>query len=82
MSPWQRRERPIAGLLHGLYVFAVISQFIAMLGRDMPDSGSYIGARHRQILAEVASLPPCPASLSPAGRSLWLRAIDVVKSCG
>lgn len=79
MSPWQMRERPIAGLLHGLYVFAVITQFMAVLGTATPDSGTYLRDRHRQILDEVASLPLCPASLTPAGRRLWLRALDAVQ---
>lgn len=33
-SPWQGRQRPIQGLLHGLYVFTAIRQWLRRLADD------------------------------------------------
>lgn len=37
-SPWQARLRPTQGLLHGLYVFRVIQEFLAALPTDQLDA--------------------------------------------
>jgi HEXXH motif-containing protein len=31
-SPWRRKQRPLRGVLHGLYVFGLIAEWIARSG--------------------------------------------------
>lgn len=60
-SPWRGEHRPAQGILHGLYVFAVIDSFIANLQARSampPKSGSYSRRRRGQIdkqMREVAA---------------------------
>jgi len=74
-SPWQGRERPVQGLLHGLYVFTAIDQWLRLVGADTsPDrEGSlYVERRLAEIGAEVrevANLATSPA-LTALGRDL------------
>jgi HEXXH motif-containing protein len=72
-SPWKQELRPIEGLLHGLYVFAVIHQFLGLYVEMEPRSQGYCGKRRVQIEGEVASLPQAPDGLTPAGRAVWRR---------
>jgi HEXXH motif-containing protein len=55
-SPWQQRQRPIAGLLHGLYVFAAIDAFLAeLLALDdlAAATAAFSAKRRREIAAEI-----------------------------
>ncbi len=79
LSPWQQCERPLAGLLHGLYVFTGIDQWLAQL-EAAPSTSSedriYLSRRRAQIaqeIAAVATLANAPG-LTPIGRHLvrWL----------
>ncbi len=78
-SPWQQCERPIAGLLHGLYVFAGIDQWLALLNTAPLTSSEdriYLVRRRAEIaqeIATVATLADTP-DLTPIGRHLarWL----------
>lgn len=72
-SPWKEDQRPLEGLLHGLYVFAVIHQVLGLLAEAAPRSRDYCAKRRIQIADEVASLPLEPDGLSTLGRALWLR---------
>ena len=56
-SPWQRTDRPVNGLLHGLFVFCVIDQWLG----EIMDSGvfgeeehMYITKRRVEIADEIA----------------------------
>jgi HEXXH motif-containing protein len=52
VSPWQRRPRPMQGLLHGLYVFRVIQDwYAALLDCDALDASE--GAQAQKRLAEI-----------------------------
>ena len=58
-SPWQRRDRPISGIVHGLYVFAVIDAYMAemLAQRDMPDrAANYMRKRRREIAEEISAV--------------------------
>lgn len=79
-SPWKQELRPIEGLLHGLYVFAVIHQVLRLFAQTDPRSHGYCGKRRIQIESEVASLPPAPEGLSTVGRALWRRSTVSVLS--
>jgi HEXXH motif-containing protein len=75
-SPWQSSPRPVGGLLHGLYVFAVISEVLSWSAAADPDVCAYAGRRRREIAAEVGTLGPPPAGLTLAGASVWARAME------
>ncbi|MCY4428508.1 MAG: HEXXH motif-containing putative peptide modification protein [Halieaceae bacterium] len=78
-SPWQQTVRPVKGLLHGLFVFSVINQWLAELraGGVLGEEGHiYIARRRAQIAEEVAmvsELSVYPA-LTEFGRTFadWL----------
>jgi hypothetical protein len=72
-SPWKREIRPVEGLLHGIYVFAVIHQALGALSESQPASQPYCVKRRKEIQAEVGILPEQPGGLSAAGNSLWQR---------
>jgi hypothetical protein len=58
-SPWQQQDRPVGGLLHGLYVFCVIDGFLDRLSvcGALPDEGTrYVGKRRGQIADEIAQV--------------------------
>ena len=78
-SPWKQEIRPVAGLLHGLYVFAVIFQVLSALADQTGGAGrSHIAKRQAAIRAEVAQLPDMLDGLSPLGRLIWRRSRDAV----
>lgn len=72
-SPWKEDSRPIEGLLHGLYVFAVIHQVLGLIAEAQPRSRDYCSKRRIQIKEEVASLSPELDGLSRLGGTLWRR---------
>jgi hypothetical protein len=78
-SPWQRRPRPILGLVHGLYVFTCILHWLAMLsdeGRLDASDRNYIDRRRIEIAREIEQIAELPTSsaLTSFGRELsaWL----------
>jgi HEXXH motif-containing protein len=78
-SPWKQEDRPILGLIHGLYVFAVISQALGAALGDADEPGRrYRDRRRAEIGAEVATLPPRPIDLSKFGAELWERCLRAV----
>ena len=88
-SPWQAKQRPAQGLLHGLYVFAVIFEVLEELdrvapsittGEGRPEAAmcSHFEARRRQIEEDISALPDFSAALEPAGKLLWRRCLDVL----
>ncbi len=80
-SPWQQCDRPVHGLLHGLYVFAAVYQWLCCLGCDSalaPEDRAYVDRRSREIETEIRAVSWLPSErrLSDFGRSLsaWLLA--------
>lgn len=70
-SPWKREVRPVSGLLHGLYVFAVIHQVCERWGGSQDEWIRYGQRRRAEIEKEVTTLPERPRGLSPIGSELW-----------
>lgn len=71
-SPWQLRERPLGGVLHGLYVFAAIDAYlVAYLETALPaETQTFARKRRREIAEEieqVRQVVDCP-DLTPFGR--------------
>ena len=88
-SPWQATQRPAQGLLHGLYVFAVIFELLEELDKVAPSITigdaqaeaamcSHFRARRRQIAEEISALPDFSAALEPAGKLLWQRCLNAL----
>lgn len=72
-SPWKEEVRPVTGLLHGLYVFAVIHQALGILMGVRDDWRPYCHKRSSAIEGEIASLPEKADGLSELGLDLWHR---------
>ena len=81
-SPWKHGFRPVGGLLHGLYVFAVIHQMCDLLVRAQVEFKGYGETRRSEIENEVAALPEHPRGLSSAGLDLWRRCLHSVVCSG
>lgn len=92
-SPWQARERPPQGLLHGLYVFSVLFEVLGQLEKIPDGVRDYSNAtessktmhrhileRRQQIANEVSELPDFGASLSIYGEQLRRRCLEAVLS--
>lgn len=77
-SPWQRSERPVQGLLHGLYVFTAIACWLGRLAAspDAPAGAAVYAARRLSEIGrevdEVAALATHP-DLTAFGRALASR---------
>jgi hypothetical protein len=72
-SPWQSGERPVRGLLHGLYVFAVITQVLHRFAGQLPEAMAYATRRAYEIANEVSQLSREQPGLTGYGRALWSR---------
>lgn len=78
-SPWQQGQRPLLGLIHGLYVFAVIHGWLTALTVDETTSFADRAYAHRRLrdidqeIAQVTALPHAPGCTS-FGRAFatWL----------
>jgi len=70
-SPWKLEDRPIQGVLHGLYVFGVIFQALGSLGQSVPAVESYSAARQVQISTEMDSVEDIRHGLTSYGAELW-----------
>lgn len=78
-SPWQQRQRPLLGLVHGLYVFAAIHGWLTALSAEETTSGVDRAYAHRRLrdidqeIAQVAALALAPG-FTPFGRAFvtWL----------
>ena len=58
-SPWRQTLRPVTGVLHGFYVFAVVHEFYRVLSRTgslTSDESAFISKRRQQIIEEVAQV--------------------------
>lgn len=77
-SPWKEEFRPVTGLLHGLYVFAVIHQALGILTDVSGEWGQYCRKRSSAIEREITSLSEAPEGLSKMGIDLWRRCLESV----
>lgn len=74
-SPWQQRQRPVSGLVHGLYVFAVVDAYLvallAQLGRER-GTADFARKRRAEIAAEIGEAAAVAGhqDLTPFGRQL------------
>lgn len=74
-SPWRGTLRPIRGVLHGLYVFSVVHEFLRLLsltGSLTSDEATLARTRRATILDEVAHVRNLQSAdgLTASGRSL------------
>jgi hypothetical protein len=70
-SPWKQTDRPVQGVLHGLYVFAVIHEALATLAAKDFEARDYANARRPEIAADIAAIGDARESLTPDGTALW-----------
>lgn len=64
-SPWRDEERPVQGVLHGLFVFRAIYEFHNELYKSnkLGNTGNYFILRKEQLENEIFSLKGLPKSL-------------------
>jgi hypothetical protein len=79
-SPWKQTARPVQGLLHGLYVFAVIDEALAALAAVAPEARDFANRRRAEIASEVAIIGDGRGGLTSVGVALWDRLIAGVGS--
>ncbi len=87
-SPWQSTKRPIGGLVHGLFVFRVIFDWLGALSASLPhdrDIAYYAARRRVEIGQEVESLGDLAASpaLTAPGKRLvshWLANVRIAQA--
>ncbi|AEH89914.1 hypothetical protein Mesop_5501 [Mesorhizobium opportunistum WSM2075] len=80
-SPWQQRQRPVQGLVHGLYVFTAISEWLSIIGANPEQSSedrAYADRRLREIGEEIDQVSELAASpgLTDFGRRLVRSLLD------
>lgn len=69
-SPWQQCERPIQGIVHGLYVFCAIDDWLrssAASPSASDEARSYAHRRQAEIAEEVAGVSDLPLSAGLTG---------------
>jgi HEXXH motif-containing protein len=84
-SPWRREFRNIQGVLHGLYVFRVIGEFLSELQTlcpNEPDIVDYLKTRKLEIHDQISCVMSSEESkdLTEIGRAFSRRLIAGVKS--
>ena len=72
-SPWKGEDRPVQGVFHALYVFAVIREAFSTLAVVHPEAASYAMRRSVEIADEVKAMGNARPSLTAAGAELWDR---------
>jgi HEXXH motif-containing protein len=77
-SPWKQGARPVQGLLHGLYVFAVIHEVLDALAGADPRASDFANRRRAEITDEVSAIGDARDGLTPIGVEVWDRLIASV----
>lgn len=74
-SPWKNSKRPASGLMHALYVFRVIDQWLTLLPQTSQEAVDYAEKRHKEIGEEVKQLDTASLvdHLTPEGQQLLSR---------
>lgn len=70
-SPWKKANRPLSGVIHALYVFRAIDEWLASISTS--DRGlQFIGRRRAQIADEIKELDlvGCESGFTAEGRNL------------
>lgn len=77
-SPWKGEARPLAGIVHGLYVFRVIEQWLGIIATQS-SRAPYIARRRSQIAGEVqlTQIADSQLGLTSFGRQLVSRLMEV-----
>lgn len=57
-SPWKRSKRPVSGLMHALYVFRVVDQWLTQLPKTSQETLDYAEKRHKEIGEDIEQLAP------------------------
>ena len=80
-SPWKNMPRPVSGIMHSLYVFTAIKQWLDIIS-NVPGGGAYARYRISEIREEVSLLDyeSCYKSLSDGGRDLFETMLFFLKS--
>ena len=75
-SPWKREYRPVSGLMHALYVFGAIKQWLNLLECRTATS-AYASRRKAQIALELkqVNFSPCTRQLTAEGLLFWNRLV-------
>jgi HEXXH motif-containing protein len=81
-SPWKQSARPAGGLLHGLYVFAVIHEALVALAVGDAEVREYAEARCPEIAGEIAAIGDAREALTSDGTMLWEELIARVRASG
>lgn len=81
-SPWKQSARPAGGLLHGLYVFAVIHEALLALAVGDAEAREYAEARCPEIAGEIAAMGDAREALTSDGIVLWEELIARVRANG
>lgn len=70
-SPWKRECRAVSGLIHALYVFAVVDRWLELLPSTLPIA-DHIRGRREQIASEVCeiNLAACKTGATDSGSTL------------
>lgn len=79
-SPWKREMRPASGILHAVYVFSVIWQWLKNLPKT-PANEIYINNRRSQIKSEFNQIDvkSCAQDLTSMGQRILFLAIGSLK---
>lgn len=79
-SPWKREMRPASGILHAVYVFSVIWQWLENLPKT-PANELYINNRRAQIKSELSQIDvkSCAQDLTSMGQKILFLAIGSLK---
>lgn len=79
-SPWKKMLRPISGIMHALYVFSSIKQWLEII-KDTPFGRDYALTRIREIREELDLLEyeNCYDSLTDSGKVLFEKMIAILK---
>lgn len=72
-SPWKGEDRPVQGVVHALYVFAVIREAFSTLGVVHPEAASYASRRSAEMADEVEAMGNARPALTAVGAELWDR---------
>jgi hypothetical protein len=81
-SPWKQSARPAGGLLHGLYVFAVIHEALLALAVGDVEAREYAEARCPEIAREIGDIGDAREALTSDGMMLWEELIARVRESG
>lgn len=80
-SPWKQAQRPLSGVIHALYVFRVIDQWLARISSSTFGT-PFVDRRRTQIAAEIEELDltGCDSGFTSDGHGLLTRLLRTTDS--